>query len=198
MKWWLLSRIKYNIAQVSQVAPGKKKVITHPWTKDWRFIVFQSFIQFLVWKQTKQMFGGIHSVWYDSNNLFLPCMNYWLHRDKNGDDCKSIFNQGYSLSLLMREKNMSSLLLLWNQPLHLSSDLSHLQKMTKGKTYLVSSFLNYTWVWSLRTPISFVSPKDCYHLLSFPISSWEVLSLTGEKKMLQKFNSFDKDLTSQM
>lgn len=42
-------------------------------------------------------------------------------------------------------KNMSSLLLHWSQPLRLGWLSSHLQQMTKGKTYLIIPPLNYRW-----------------------------------------------------
>lgn len=42
-------------------------------------------------------------------------------------------------------KNMSSLLLHWSQPLGLGWVSSHLQQMTKGKTYFIIPPLNYRW-----------------------------------------------------
>lgn len=71
-------------------------------------------------------------------------MNYWLDRDKNTDDRKSIFNQGPSL-LFWWGKNMSSLLLHWSQPPRLGWVSSYLQRMTKGRSYLIIPPLNYGW-----------------------------------------------------
>ncbi len=55
---------------------------------------------------------------------------------------------------------MSSLLLHWSQPLRLGWVSSHLQQMTKGKTYFIIPPLNYRW--------SSESLDSCF----LPVSSW--------------------------
>lgn len=143
------------------------------------------------------MFGGIHSVWSNPNNLFLPCMNYWLHRDTNGDNCKSIFNQGYSLSLLMREKIClhcycsGTSFFIWAQVCHTY------RKWQKGKLIWLHLFwiIHGFGVSGHLFPLCHLKTVTIFCHFLLPPGKF---CHSPEKKMFQKFKSFDKDLTSQM
>lgn len=138
--------------------------------------------------------------WNTQRRIFqqsiLPCVNYWSHRDKNGDNCKSIFNQGHSLSLLMREKICLHCYCTGNS-LFICAQVCHTyRKWQMGKPILFHLF----WIidrFGVPGRLFPLCHLKTVMIFVFHFSSWEVLSLT-EIFFFQRLKGFEKNLTFQM